>query len=62
MYQSYLKEIIIEAAKSNLQYKELVEKLQQKIEEYKLDNDEILMYRGIIYVPNSHELKNLILR
>jgi hypothetical protein len=36
--------------------------LQQKIEEYKLDNDEILMYRGIIYVPNSHELKKLILR
>jgi hypothetical protein len=35
--------------------------LQQKIEEYKLDNDEILMYRGIIYVPNSQELKNLIL-
>jgi hypothetical protein len=44
-----------------------VEKLQQgnlqhKIEEYKLDNDEILMYKGKIYVPNSHELKNMILR
>jgi hypothetical protein len=66
MYQSDLKHIIIEAAKLDLQYKELVEKLQQgnlqqKIEEYKLDNDEILMYMGIIYVPNSHELKNLIL-
>jgi hypothetical protein len=36
--------------------------LQQKIEEYKLDNDEILMYRGIIYVPNSQELKSMILR
>jgi hypothetical protein len=36
--------------------------LQQKIEEYKLHNDEILKYMGIIYVPNSHELKNLILR
>jgi hypothetical protein len=36
--------------------------LQQKIEEYKLDNDEILMYRGRIYVPNSQELKNIILR
>jgi hypothetical protein len=67
MYQLDLKDIIIEAAKLDLQYKELVEKLkqsnlQQKIEEYKLDNDEILMYRGIIYVPNSNELKNLILR
>jgi hypothetical protein len=67
MYQSDLKDKIIEAAKSDLQYKELVAKLQQgilqkKIEEYKLDNDEILMYRGIVYVPNSRELKNMILR
>jgi hypothetical protein len=29
MYQSYLKERILEAAKLDLQYKELVEKLQQ---------------------------------
>jgi hypothetical protein len=36
--------------------------LQQEIEEYKLNNDEILMYRGRVYVPNSNELKNLILR
>jgi hypothetical protein len=36
--------------------------LQKKIEEYKLDNDEILMYRGRIYVPNSNELKNIVLR
>ena len=36
--------------------------MQQKIEEYKLDNDKILMYRGRIYVPNSNELKKLILR
>jgi hypothetical protein len=67
MYQSYLKDKIIEVAKSNFQYKELVEKLQQgilqqKIKDYKIENDEILIYRGIIYVPNSQELKNLILR
>ena len=36
--------------------------MQPKIEEYKLDNDEILMYMGRIYVLNSQELKNLILR
>jgi superfamily II RNA helicase len=58
MYQSYLKEIIIEASKSDLQYKELGAKLQQcilqqKIKQYKLDNDEIFMYKGRIYVPNS---------
>ena len=50
-----------------MQYKELVAKLQQgilqqKIEGYKLENVEILMYMGIIYVPNSQELKNMILR
>jgi hypothetical protein len=45
---------------------ELVEKLQQgnlqqKNEDYKLENDEILMYRNIIYVPKSQELKTMIL-
>jgi hypothetical protein len=66
MYQSDLKDKILEATKSDLQYKELVAKLrcilQQKIEDYKLENDEILIYRGRIYVPNSQELKNMILR
>jgi hypothetical protein len=62
-----LKDRIIEAAKLDLQYKELVAKLQQgilqqKIEDYKLENYEILIYRGRIYVPNSQELKNMILR
>jgi hypothetical protein len=67
MYQSDLKDKIFEATKSDLQNKELVAKLQQgilqqKIEVYKLENDEILIYRGRIYVPNSQELKNIILR
>jgi hypothetical protein len=58
MYRSDLKPRILEAAKLDLQYKELVAKLQQgnlkqKIEEYKLDNDEILMYMGIIMYANS---------
>jgi hypothetical protein len=62
-----LKDRIIEAAKLDLHYKVLVEKLQQgillqKIVEYKLDSDEILMYKGRIYVSNSQELKNMILR
>ena len=51
MYQSDLKDKLLEAAKSYLQYKELVAKLQQgilqqKIEDYQLENDEILMYKG----------------
>jgi hypothetical protein len=67
MYQSYLKDRILEVAKSDQKYMEVREKiqqgnLQQEIEDYKLENDEILIYMGIIYVPNSHELKNMILR
>jgi hypothetical protein len=37
-------------------------KIQQKVEDYKLGNDEILLYRNIIYVPNSHELRSMILK
>jgi hypothetical protein len=36
--------------------------LQQKSEEYKIEKDGIPMYKGIIYVPNSQELKNMILK
>jgi hypothetical protein len=58
MYQSNLKEIILEDANSDLQYMEIITKLQQgilqqKIEDCKLGNDDILMYKSRIYVPNS---------
>jgi hypothetical protein len=48
MYQSDLKDRILETTKSDLQYMELMEKLQQsilqqKIEDYNLGNDEIFM-------------------
>jgi len=67
MYQTDLKGIISEAAKENLQYMKLVTKLQQgkmqqKVEDYKLGNDEILLYKNKIYVPNSHELRSTILK
>jgi hypothetical protein len=67
MYQSDFKDIILEDEKSDLQYMELVAKLQQgnlqqKIEDYKLGNDEILRYRRRIYIPNSKELKTIILK
>jgi hypothetical protein len=67
MHQSDLKDIILEAEKSYLQYLEIITRVQQgifqhKIEDYKLENDEILMYKGRIYVPNSQKLKNMILR
>jgi len=49
MYQSDFKDRTLEATKSYLQYMEIITKLQQgilqqKIEDYKLENFEILMY------------------
>jgi hypothetical protein len=56
MYQSDLKDRFIEAAKSDLQYMELVTKLQQgkmqqKVEDYELGIDGILLYKNKVYVP-----------
>jgi hypothetical protein len=67
MYQTDLKDIILEAAKEDMQYMEMVTKLQQgkmlqKIEDYRLEVDGILLYRNIIYVPSSHELRSMILK
>jgi hypothetical protein len=67
MYQANLKGRIPEAAKEDLQYMELVTKLQQgimqqKVEYYELENDGILLYKNKIYVPNTHELKSMILK
>jgi hypothetical protein len=50
-----------------LQYRDLVEKLQQgkmplKVENYKLENDRTLLYKNKIYVPNVQELKLIILK
>jgi hypothetical protein len=32
------------------------------MENYKLENDKIIIYKGKIYVPNSQKLKNMILK
>jgi hypothetical protein len=37
-------------------------KMQQKIEDYELGNDGILLYRNKIYVPNYHELRSTIFK
>jgi hypothetical protein len=67
MYQSYLKDIFVEATKSDFQYMELVTKLQQgkmqqKVEDYELRIDGILLYINRVYVPNSYELRSVILK
>jgi hypothetical protein len=66
MYQTDIKSIISEAANTDLQYRDLVAKLQQgkmpqKLENYKLETNETLLYKIKIYVPNVQELKLVIL-
>jgi hypothetical protein len=66
-YRTDIKGIILKYANVDLQYVELVAKLQQgkmlqKVEDYKLEADGTLMYKNIIYVPNSQELRIIILK
>jgi hypothetical protein len=57
MYKSDLKDRILEAAKSDQHYMEQKKlqqgNFQQKIKDYELREDGILMYRGRVYVPKS---------
>jgi hypothetical protein len=67
MYQTDIKGRILEAANADLQYMELVTKLQQgkmlqKVEDYKLEVDGTLLYKNRIYVPNFQELRIMILK
>jgi hypothetical protein len=67
MYQTDIKIIILEVANTDLQYMDLVTKLQQgkmpqKVENYKLEAYGILLYKNIIYVPNVQDLKLMILK
>jgi hypothetical protein len=67
MYMIDLKDTIIEAANSNQHYLKIKETLQQgnlqhKFKYYELKEDGILMYKGKVYVPNSSEMKNTVVR
>jgi hypothetical protein len=67
MYKSDLKDRILEVAKLDQHYLQTKETLQQgnfqqKIKDYELREDGILMYRGKVYVPKSQELKSIVLR
>jgi hypothetical protein len=66
MYRIDIKRRILEAANTDLQYRDLVVKLQQgkmpqKVEIYNLETDGILLYKNKIYVPNVQDLKLAIL-
>jgi hypothetical protein len=67
MYQTYIKGRILEAANADLQYMELVAKLQQdemlqRVENYELRADGTLLYKSRVYVPNVQEFKLMILK
>jgi hypothetical protein len=67
MYQTEMKDRILEATNADLQYKSLVAKLQQRErpqtkESYTLGTDSLLLYKNRVYVPNDRELKLAILK
>jgi hypothetical protein len=67
MYMTYLKDQIIATTNLDHQYVKIKETLQQgnfqhKFNIYELKEDEILMYKGNVYVQNSKEMKNAVLK
>ena len=67
MHRSDLKRIILDVVVTDqhyLQVKEILqqENVQQKIKEYEMKEDGLLMHKNRIYVPSSGELRNLVLK
>jgi hypothetical protein len=67
MYMIDMNDKIIATKNSDQQYLKIKETLHQgnfqhKFNYYKLKEDGILMYKGKIYVPDSNELKNVVLK
>jgi hypothetical protein len=67
MHQSDLESIILDGLVTDhhyLQVKEILEQgdVQQKIKEYEINEDGLLMHKNRIYVPSSKELRNLVLK
>ena len=67
MYQIDIKSRISEATNTDLQYRDLLAKLQQgkmpqKVDNYKLETGGTLLYKNKICVPNVKELKHIILK
>jgi hypothetical protein len=67
MHQSDLKSIILDGLVTDQHYLQVKENLQQgdvqqKIKEYEVKEDGLLMHKNRIYVPSSGELGNLVLK
>ena len=66
MHQSDLKRIILDVVVTDQHYLQVKERLQgdvqQKIKEYEIKEDGLLMHKNRIYVPSSEELRNFVLK
>jgi hypothetical protein len=67
MHQSNLKRIILDGLVIEQHYLQVKENLQQedvqqKIKEYDIKEERLLMHKNRIYVPSSRELRNLVLK
>jgi hypothetical protein len=67
MHQSYLKRNFLDVVVADQHYlkvKKILHKenVQQKIKEYEMKEDGLLMHKNRIYVPSSRELRNLVLK
>jgi hypothetical protein len=67
MHQSELNNIILDGLVTNQHYLQVNKKLeqgnvQQKIKEYEIREDRLMMHKNRIYVPISGELRNLVLK
>jgi hypothetical protein len=67
IYCSYLKSRILEVVALDKHYAQITKGLQQenislKFKCYKLEEDGILLFRDRVYVPNTQELRNIVLK
>ena len=67
MHQSELKSRILDDLVIDQHYLQVKESLQQgdaqqKIKEYEIKKDGLLMHKNRIYVPSSRELRNVVLK
>ena len=64
MYQTDIKRKILEVANADLQYRELLQqgKMPQKVDNYNLGIDGILLYKNKKFLPNVQCLKQMILQ
>ena len=65
-FQSDMRQQIVNHTAEDEMYVQIKDKMQQrslerKYEEYKLEEDEILTYKNIIYIPNVAELRRIVI-